>query len=75
MDPVNVQAAVTRFLLKDERQRGAALAGPYVHGAMCVLACACIAFLMVCFHFSVVIWLATTQSVRDDMSAALFNMF
>ena len=46
MDPRNEQALVTRFSLKDKRPRGAALAGPYVHAAMCVLACARIVFLM-----------------------------
>ena len=40
MDSANAQAPVTGFSLTDKRQRGAALAGPRVHGAMCVLACA-----------------------------------
>ena len=44
MDSASVQAPVTGFSLTDKRQRGAALAGPYVHGAMCVLACACTVF-------------------------------
>ena len=47
----NVQALVTRFLLKDKHTRGAAPAGPYVHAEMCVLACACIVFLMMIFTF------------------------
>ena len=74
MDPGKVQALVTRFSLKDKRPRGAALAGPYVHAAMCVLACARIVFLMM-FSLSVETWLATTQSVRDDISVDLFSMF
>ena len=74
MDPRSVQAPVTSFLL-DQRLRGAALAGPYVHAAMRVLVCAGMVFLMLFLSFVVETWLATTQSVRDDISAALFSMF
>ena len=51
MDPRNVQALVTRFSLKDKRPRGAALACPYAHVAMCVLACARIVFLILFLTF------------------------
>jgi len=70
--PRNVQALVTRFSLTGKRPRGAALAGPCAHAAMCVLARACVCF---SFSLSVETWLVTTQSVRDDMSAALISTF
>ena len=40
MDSGNVQALAAGFSLANKRQRGAALAGVFLHGAMCALACA-----------------------------------
>ena len=51
MDPRNVQALVTWFSVKDKRPRGAALAGPYMHAAMCVFACARIVVLTLFLTF------------------------
>ena len=73
MDPGSVLALVTRFSLKDRRQRGAALAGPYVHGAMCVLARARFEFSRIFLIFCRN--LARNNTERDDISAALFGMF
>ena len=67
MDQGSVQALVTRFSLKDKRHRGAALAGPYVHGAMFVLACARIVFPMMFLIFGLNIGSQQRKSVRDGM--------
>ena len=65
MDLRNVQALVARFSLKDKRQRGAALAGPYVHGAMCLgMRTHCVSHGACVCSLSVETWLATIKRAR-----------